>query len=206
MLKKLLLLSFLTTNVLVFAQKKPIHHFSSIGVCYGFGSEFNNRNYTFTNNFYKIQLNYQWFSTKNFEYDLVLQPEINFGTHQLLNLYFVEPHEANYEAKREAYTKLKDLHQYGLNIGFLMRKNILKNVNIFVMLSVAPMISDTDTERSPKGFTFSDVLTIGIAYKTPQLIVSVQPSIRHVSNGGLHDTNAGFNTRNIEFGVSVPFK
>ena len=50
-----------------------------IGMSYGFGCEFNNTDYTFTNHFYKAQLYYNLKKTENFDYDILVQPEINFG-------------------------------------------------------------------------------------------------------------------------------
>ena len=70
-----------------------------IGMSYGFGSEFNNTDYTFTNHFYKAQLYYRLKKTRNFEYDILVQPEINFGKHQLLNLYFIKPETPNLKRK-----------------------------------------------------------------------------------------------------------
>mgnify|MGYP003576195244 FL=1 len=53
MTKKLLLSLLLLLAVRVVAQEHNSRF--SLGFNYGFGSEFNNRNYTFTNHFYKAQ-------------------------------------------------------------------------------------------------------------------------------------------------------
>lgn len=172
----------------------------SLGLHYGFGSEFNNRNYTFTNHYYKLAINYRVKETKNFSFEVVLQPEINFATHQLLNFYFITPDEPNYIEKRALFTKLKDINQYILNVGFAVRKPVTKSTSIIILGSVGPMFSDTETERLSKGFAFSDVLSIGFEYKINKLIFNVSPNFRHISNAGLNSSNSGFNTKNIEFG------
>lgn len=173
-----------------------------IGFNYGFGSEFNNRNYTFTNQFYKAQLYYQIKETKHFSYEILLQPEINFATHQLLNFYFVKPETPDYIEKREEYTRLKDIREYVLNLGFLVRKPIGKIFSIYALGSIVPMITDTETERMSAGFAFADVLAVGVSAKVNKFRVDIRPSVRHVSNAGLNSENTGYNTKNIEIGIS----
>ncbi|WP_233264511.1 MULTISPECIES: acyloxyacyl hydrolase [unclassified Flavobacterium] len=172
-----------------------------LGFLVGFGSEFKNRNYTYSNQYFKFQFVKTVKSTNRFSYDLVLQPEFNSGTHQLLNLYFVKPDEENYIEKRERYTKLKTCNEYILNIGLLMRYPLSKKLSLYVLGSVGPMYIDTATERLSKGFAFADVLALGVNYEMGQFILDFRPNLRHTSNAGLQDNNAGFNTSNIEIGV-----
>lgn len=172
------------------------------GFAYGLGNEFKNRNYTYTNQYFKLQLYYKIKDTKSFKYEFVLQPELNIATHQLLNLYFVKPDELDYIAKREQYTKLKNVKEYVLNIGLLVRKQIFKSASIYVLGTVGPMITDTETERLSKGFAFADVLAIGFTFKVNRVTLDLRPNIRHISNAGLQKTNSGYNTKNIDFGFS----
>jgi hypothetical protein len=174
----------------------------AIGFNYGFGSEFNNKDYTFTNHFYKLQLYYKFKETKHFQYEILIQPEVNFGKHQLLNFYFVKPEESDYVEKRERYTQLKDIHEYVLNVGFLVRKPIGKRCSFYVLGSIGPMVTDTETERMSDGFAFADVLAIGFSLNINKFQFDLRPSVRHVSNAGLSSANAGYNTKNIEVGIS----
>lgn len=174
----------------------------AIGLHYGFGDEIKNSDYTYTNRYVKGQLYYTLKTTKNFRFEILLQPEINFATHQLLNLYFVTPDEPNFEEKRERYTKLKDIREYVMNVGFIVRKPLSKTFSIYALGSVGPMYTDTETERLSKGFAFSDVLALGFSLKTGKAVLDLRPNVRHTSNAGLQNSNAGFNTLNIEFGVS----
>ena len=176
---------------------------TSIGFHYGFGNEIKNKNYSYSNSYYKIQLGYVLKETKNFKYEIVVQPEINFATHQLLNLYFVTPEEPDYIEKREKFTKLKNIREYALGIGLCVRKPVSKIASIYILASIGPMITDTETERLSKGFAFSDVLALGFSLKVDKVIFDVRPSLRHVSNAQLQSSNAGFNTKNIEFGMSL---
>lgn len=204
MLKKKLLVLIIIFSINTFAQhsKHPV----AVGLNYGFGSEIKNNNYSYTNHYYKLQCYYTFSKTKNFEYQILLQPEVNFATHQLKNLYFVKPEEPNYLEKREQYTKLKDINEYVFGVGFLIRKPISKSLSFYILGSIGPVITDTETERLTKGFAFSDVLSFGISLKTQKLIFDIRPSLRHNSNAGLQNSNAGFNTKNIEFGIAFPLK
>lgn len=183
-------------------SKHPI----SLGFNIGYGGEFKNKDYAYSNQFYKLQFYYTLNKTKNFEFQMVLQPEINFATHLLKNFYFVKPDDPDYLTKRDEFTKSKDIHEYVLGVGFLVRKWVSKSCSIYVLGSVGPMITNTETERLSKGFAFSDVISIGISFKTQNIIFDIRPSLRHNSNAGLQSSNAGLNTKNIEFGISIPFK
>ncbi|MFV8370275.1 hypothetical protein [Flavobacterium sp. LB2R40] len=101
-----------------------------LGFAYGFGNQLKNTDYTFTNSYYKLQVYYTIKKYKSLKYEVMLQPELNFATHQLLNFYFVEPDNPDYVAKREKYTKLKDIKECILNIGLLVRKPIFKSASI----------------------------------------------------------------------------
>lgn len=201
--RKLLLCLLLLFSVLKITAQEANSRFS-IGFNYGFGSEFNNKDYTFENHFYKAQLYYKLKERKHFQYEILVQPEINFAKHQLLNFYFVKPETPDYQEKRDRYTQLKDVREYVLNLGFLIRKPINKNCSFYVLGSVGPMITDTETERMSKGFAFADVLALGFSFRIQKIQFDIRPELRHVSNAGLSSTNAGYNTKNIEFGISYP--
>lgn len=173
----------------------------TLGFAYGTGSELRSKDYTYVNNFYKLQFAYLLKEGTHFGYDLVVQPEINFAKHQLLNEYFVQPHESNYIQLREEYTKLKQIRDYILNTGIKIRKSLTKHTDVYLLGSIGPMITDTESERLSKGFAFSDVIAIGFSLKSDKIVFDVQPGLRHVSNGGLQQSNAGINTKNIEFSV-----
>ena len=200
MAKKLLLILLFSVVIKISAQDEKSKF--AVGFNYGFGSEFSNKDYTFTNHFYKLQLYYKLKETKHFQYEILIQPEVNFGKHQLLNFYFVKPEEPDYLEKREKYTQLKEVHEYVLNIGFLVRKPIGKKCSFYILGSIGPMITDTETERMSDGFAFADVLAVGFSLNVNKFQFDLRPSVRHVSNAGLGSANAGYNTKNIEVGIS----
>jgi len=199
---KSLLLIFSLFTFAVHCQEK--RHPMALGLHYGFGAEIRNTDYTFTNHYFKPQLYWQISSSKQFVYEILLQPEINFARHRLINPYFVTPGEPDFEYKRKLYTRLKDIREYVLNIGLLIRKPISERFSVYVLGSIGPMLTDTETERLSKGFAFADVLALGLTMRTSKVAFDIRPNIRHTSNGGLQDSNAGFNTLNIEFGIAMP--
>ncbi|MNE48049.1 Lipid A 3-O-deacylase (PagL) [compost metagenome] len=89
-----------------------------------------------------------------------------------------------------------------LNCGFLVGKPVGGVFSFYVLGSIGPMITDTETERMSDGFAFADVLAVGFTASYDKFQFDVRPSVRHVSNAGLGSSNAGYNTKNIEFGIS----
>ncbi|MBW1656519.1 acyloxyacyl hydrolase [Flavobacterium quisquiliarum] len=202
--KRIFFILLLSTFFQLQAQEKNDNY--RLGASYGFGSEFNNTDYTFTNHFYKAQFYWKINETKKFQYEILIEPEINFGKHQLLNLYFVKPETPNFEQKRIEFLRLKNIHEYVLNLGFIVRKPIGNIYSCYVLGSIGPMITDTETERMSKGFAFADVFAFGLTIDYNKFRFDVRPNVRHVSNAGLGSSNAGYNTRNVEFGISISYK
>lgn len=99
--------------------------------------------------------------------------------------------------------QLKDIREYILNVAFFARYNFTKDFSMYAMVNVGPMITDTETERLTEGFAFCDVFGVGATYKVGAIAFDVRPNVRHTSNAGLQNSNAGFNTKNISFGVIV---
>ncbi len=204
MLYKTILFFLLGFNM--HAQEDTIPARFSIGAAYGFGHEFKNIDYSYSNSYIQCQLYYSLNPYGKWEYLLALQPEINFARHQLQNPYFVTPDEPDYEQKRAEYTKLKELREYILNVAFLVKYNADGVFGFYAMGNIGPMITDTDTERLPKGFAFCDVFAIGIMIDMGMVVIDLRPNVRHTSNLGLKEYNAGFNTYNIAMGVIFPLK
>jgi hypothetical protein len=203
MLRKFLLLVLLCCAGL-YAQENEKPSRYAVGLAYGNGSEFNNTDYTYTNSYIQAQVYYTLNPGKRWQYQIAIQPEVNFARHRLKNYYFVKPEDdPNYEEKRDEYMKLKDIHEYILNVAFFARYNLTKGFSMYAMGNVGPMITDTETERLTKGFAFCDVFAIGATYKVGKISFDVRPNVRHTSNAGLQNSNAGFNTKNIQFGVVV---
>ncbi|MFN7099275.1 MAG: acyloxyacyl hydrolase [Flavobacterium sp.] len=171
---------------------------ASIGFAVGTGSEFKNRNYSHSAEFVKVELLYPIMSKKSIGLELLIQPEFNRAKHQMLNIFFIKPETPNYEVLRALYSQNRTVNSYILNVGGLLRKQFSTAASCYILLSVGPMYTDTQTERLSKGFAFSDVLAVGFSYKIKSVIVDLRPSVQHQSNAGLGSSNAGYNIKNIE--------
>jgi len=177
-----------------------------LGFNYGFGTQqsypFNSKDYTYDVQFYKIQINYLISKKTKWSFEINVEPSIYFNEHQLLNKYYVQPNEDDYLKKREEFTKLKPLNEYVLNLGFLTRYHAFNNFSTYILGSVGPMYSDTDTERMNAGFAFSDIIALGLSYQINTFFLDFRYSMRHVSNANLSEPNNGYNSMNFEFGLT----
>jgi len=177
-----------------------------LGFNYGFGTQqsypFNSKDYTYDVQFYKIQINYLISKKTKWSFEINVEPSIYFNEHQLLNKYYVQPNEDDYLKKREEFTKLKPLNEYVLNLGFLARYHVFNNFSTYILGSVGPMYSDTDTERMNAGFAFSDIIALGLSYQINTFFLDFRYSMRHVSNANLSEPNNGYNSMNFEFGLT----
>jgi hypothetical protein len=194
---------FLLTIQLYAKEDTPPLRF---GITYGSGKQqffpFNSSDYLYNVNGYKLLINYP-LKTGFFTYELQIEPSIYSAKHQLLNEYYVQPKEgSDYLLQREIFTKRKTITEYTLNVGIQMRFNLNERLSFFVLGSIGPMISDTETERLAKGFAFSDIIACGVACKVKNLMFEVRPGLRHVSNANIQKPNSGHNSSTIDFSFS----
>jgi hypothetical protein len=197
---------FILMNMICFSCFAQVNkHTIAIGFNYGIGHAIKNTNYIFENRSVKGQFYYLLKKGRKLDYQLLFQPEINYAKHQLLNLYFVTPDEDNYQEKRTRFTQLKNIQEYVLGIGFLVRKPISNTISAYALLSTGPMITNTETERLSRGLAFSDVLSIGVSARLHRFNIDFRPSFRHNSNAGLQKLNSGINTLNLETGIYYQF-
>lgn len=177
-----------------------------LGFAYGVGSQnkfpFNLEDYTHTVDFYKILINYSLKQKGRWSFELQIEPGINIAEHQLLNKWYVRESEwDNYLELRDLFTQKRTITEYVLNLGFLVRYTIYKDLSAYAIGSVGPMISDKPTERLAKGYAFSDVFGLGLSYSINKVQFNIRGSVRHTSNLKFKKPNSGHNTTNIEFGA-----
>ncbi len=177
-----------------------------IGLNYGQANQdniiLNDPDYAYKNEFLKFQINYLLSDNKKWNYELTIEPSIYFVKYQLLNRFFITPDIPNHIELQELYTQKRRFNEYALNLGVLVRYNILKNFSTYIQGSVGPMISGDDTERLKKGFAFSDILGLGFSYSKQKLRFDFRFTLRHNSNLDFDFPNSGHNSAGIETGVS----
>ena len=206
MLRDLTIALFLCNSFFVFSQqKKSLVNPTSIGIYYGLGNEsnfiFDDPDYLYKTQYLKASFNYA-LNDKKYKWSLAVQPQVHFLKHQLLNKFFVQSFQENFEENRITFTKLKSMQLYAIAFEISVRQKILSNTEIVAFFAVGSGIIDTQTERLGKGFTFIENLGIGIRYELlNDFFVEFKPNFNHVSNARLQLPNSGYNVLNLEFGL-----
>lgn len=178
----------------------------SFGVNYGQANQnnflLNDPDYTYSNQYIKIQMNYLLSTSNKWRFELTLEPSYYKVEHQLLNKYFIRPDQENFEELRETYTQKRRFNEFALNLGLIARYRVFKTISTYFQASVGPMVSGADTERLRKGFAFSDILGLGFSWHRKKTIFDVRFTLRHNSNLDFALPNSGHNSAGIETGVS----
>ncbi|WP_105045292.1 acyloxyacyl hydrolase [Polaribacter gangjinensis] len=182
-----------------------------IGFLYNNGSNenfiFDDPDYTYSTQTYKGQLFYQLGSWKRIDFELIVQPQIQFLRHQLLNEWYVTPDQENYQDKIVEFTKPKSMHLYGIEFGFSGITKIIQNLYFQGSLSLGFSVIDTRTERLAQGFTFIENLSFGFLYKTtPKHHFYIGTNFGHVSNLDFQKPNDGYNILGFDVGYAFVLK
>jgi len=178
-----------------------------LGFLYNFSSNenfiFDDVDYTYITNTYKAQVFYKLGKWKNINLELIVQPQVQFLKHQLINEQFITPDQENYLEKRTEFTKAKMMNLYGLEFGFGAKKEITEKLNLQGTISLGLSFIDTRTERLTKGFTFIENFSLGFSYKiVKNSYLYIGTNFGHVSNLNFQKPNDGYNVLGIEIGYS----
>ncbi|WP_226789167.1 acyloxyacyl hydrolase [Polaribacter reichenbachii] len=160
--------------------------------------------YDYSTNTYKAQAFYKLTNWKKFDIELIVQPQIQFIKHQLINEQYVTPDIDNFLEKREEFTQQKKMNLYGVEFGFAAKRQIFKKLALQGTISLGFNYIDTRTERIAKGFTFLENFSLGISYETfsdSYLYIGTN-LFGHVSNLDFNLPNAGYNILGLEIGYS----
>jgi len=178
-----------------------------LGFLYNFSSNenfiFDDVDYTYITNTYKAQVFYKLGKWKNINLELIVQPQVQFLKHQLINEQFITHDQENYLEKRTEFTKAKMMNLYGLEFGFGAKKEITEKLNLQGTISLGLSFIDTRTERLTKGFTFIENFSLGFSYKiVKNSYIYIGTNFGHVSNLNFQKPNDGYNVLGIEIGYS----
>ncbi len=181
---------------------------NKVGFLYNFGTNENFLNddpdYTYSTNTYKAQAFYELTNWKGLEIELIVQPQVQYIKHQLINEQYVLPSEDNYLEKRNEFTQSKKLNLYGIEFGFAAKKRLFKKLDIQGTISLGFNYIDTRTERLAKGFTFIENFSFGFSYQTfsNSYLYLGTNLFGHVSNLNFQKPNDGYNILGLEIGYS----
>ena len=179
-----------------------------VGAAIGMGTQdvwpFDRWTYTYRTRSFKLSVNYI-LKRGNWDFELLAQPELSVARHKLIDTLAIEEHifGPDFLELMKEYGTPKTINQYALNLGFLARTHLTDWLSTYFLISVGPCYIDTETDRLPSGFAFSDIVGIGLAFHTGNVILDIRPSIRHYSNAGLASPNGGYNLVALDFGVLV---
>ena len=192
-------------------NKKGILNIKKVGVLYNTVNAnnfiFEDEDYKYTSNTLKLQAFYNLGKWRSFDFELIVQPQIQVIKHQLLNSYFVLPSEENFEDKIIEFTTPKTMHLYAFELGFVVKREIVKNLDFQFTAGLGVATIDTRTERLAKGFTFLENASLGFSYKTTKkTALYIGSNIGHISNLDFQSPNNGYTFLGFEVGVSYFLK
>lgn len=203
-----LIFSIITTQLHAQTQTEPPHKKNrKIGLNYGKATQsffpFNNANYIYNTEYYKVQISSVIASKNKFKLEYNIEPSLYTSEHQLLNPHFIQSkHGKNYLEQRDTYTEKRVFKEYVLNLGLTFKYEIAKKLAPYLLISIGPLFSDADTERLKKGFAFSDIVGAGLSYNLNTIYLDLRLTLRHNSNASLFTPNMGHNSIGIESGIS----
>ena len=95
--------------------------------------------------------------------------------------------------------------EFGSNIGLRYYQKLSQGFYLYQMLGSGPHFITADLPKQARGFIFSDNLALGFFKKLSavrSLFLNVQLRVRHISNAGLKQPNAGVNTLGLLIGLA----
>lgn len=192
---------------LVSQEKKSVLKPYKIGVLYNYGSEdnflFDDKDYTYSTNSYKFQAFYNLGSWKNFDFELIVQPQVQFLHHQLLNEWYVTPDQENFQEKIAEFTQPKNMNLYGLEFAFVVKTKIYRKLDFIGSTSLGFSYINTRTERLAKGFTFIENFSLGFSHPIlKKSYLYLGSNFGHISNLNFKKPNDGYNILGVEIGYS----
>ena len=174
---------------------------------YNFGSNenyiFDDPDYSYTTNTFKLQAFYDIANWKSFDFQMIVQPQVQFINHQLQNLSYVTLGFPVSQEERDELLKKNNINLYGVEFGFAAKYELFQKLYLQGTISLGFAYIDTRTERVAKGFTFIENFSLGFSYqifKNSDLYLG--SNFGHVSNLNFQKPNDGYNVIGIEVSYS----
>ena len=190
---------------LVNSQEKKINSsLNKVGFLFSSAKQNNilffDKDYDYKTNVYKFQLFYPIQRGRNWDVNIILQPQFQKAQHQLLNEQFITPDEENFEFLREKFIQKKDISLYAFEVALQLRKSIIKNISFEATLGLGAGYISLESERLAKGFTFIENVSLGFAHKINKSEFFLATTVGHVSNFNIQKPNSGYNIFGFELG------
>ena len=211
-MRKFILLYCFCISSFIFGQEetKTNKKLKKVGFLYNSAKQNNilffDKDYDYKTNAFKFQFFYNLHQGKNWDFNLILQPQFQIAKHQLLNKFFVTPDEPNFEFLIEKFIQEKTISLYAFELGFQLRRKLFRKIYFEATLGLGAAYIDVETERLAQGFTFIENLSIGLAHKWHSNEVYIGTNLGHVSNFEIQLPNSGYNVFGFEIGYRIYIK
>lgn len=208
-MRRLVFLSFFCGASFVFGQEQgtSVRKLKKLGFVYNNAKQnnflFSDRDYDYQTQVFKVQFFYTLHTGKKWDFNLIVQPQIQVAKHQLLNPFFITPDEANYMELRDHFTQERNLSLYAFELGFQWRRKIFHQVYFETTLGLGAGFIDKETERLAHGFTFIENLSVGLTHRWKSSEIYLGSNFGHVSNFNIQSPNSGYNILGFEIGYRV---
>ena len=163
-----------------------------IGFIAGYGDQrWLSVNYEYEVVFFQAQYSYAFHRRPTWGLEVLVQPQYNRTTYRPIDVW----------------APFEDGHEYGLNVGIVIRKNFFDDLlSIYFLGSVGPHYISGAPQRQQEGFIFSDNLFIGASVRLyKSFYIDLRPGFRHISNAGIDQPSAGINNVVFSGGFFVLF-
>jgi hypothetical protein len=167
---------------------------------------FNDKDYDYQTHVFKAQLFYSLIEWKKWDFNLIIQPQVQVAQHQLVNPFFIQPEDGNVEELRERFTQERTLSLLAFELGFQFRRETFKRLFFEANFGLGAAYIDKETERLAKGFTFIENISLGFAYQFKSSEIYVGGQIGHVSNLDLQMPNSAYDIMGFEIGYRILLK
>lgn len=164
---------------------------------------FNDKDYDYQTHVFKAQLFYSLIEWEKWDFNLIVQPQVQVAQHQLLNLFFIQPEDGNIEELRERFTQERTLSLVAFELGFQFRREVFDELFFEANFGLGAGYIDQDTERLAQGFTFIENISLGFAYQLKSSEVYIGGQIGHVSNFDIQLPNSGYDILGFEIGYRI---
>ena len=157
---KYLLVVFLFVFTFTYGQseKDSIRKLKKFGILYNSAKQNNalffDKDYNYKTDVLKFQFFYNLKDWEQWDFNLILQPQVQIANHQLLNEFFITPDESDFLFLREKFTQKKAISVYAFELGFQLRRTLFENISFEATLGLGAAYIDVETERLAQGFTF----------------------------------------------------
>lgn len=208
-LHRLLTIVFLFGSFLVFSQEKETtsKKLKKVGFLFNSAKQnnvlFSDKDYDYQTNVFKAQLFYSLRKGEKWDINLIVQPQVQWAKHQLLNPFYISSDLPNFQELRDRFTQERSISLYQFELGFQLRTELFNQLYFESTLGLGAGYISEESERLANGFTFIENLSVGLAYRVKSSEFYLGTNVGHVSNFDTQSPNDGYNILGFEIGYRI---